>query len=352
MTSIQRSIEIKVPVHTLYNQLTQFEEYPRFMQDIESVQQLDDAHLHFTGRLEDRPIEWDAAITEQIPDQCIAWHSTNGPANGGRVELQPFGPDSSRLTFTWESELVPEPAAPAGSVKSEMSERVWADLTRLKEFVENRGGATGSWRGEIHDEQVTMRDRDAADQPGSAASEDKTGPDNNGFEAGGDKARSSEHGAATVNGLAPSDAIQLDRGSPGNPIPPSGYAPVAHGKMDQQHGQASTQTAAEQRNDSAGSVVQSAMLSDTNSNRGQANSSMQSDYSLSQNGEEKASDDAAMGGQFSIAEEVNLDQQSSQARSVGQMPGNDGEADQSDAPHADAIGKAIQQNPDKGTAQQ
>ena len=83
MSKVEKSIEVKVPVRTAYNQWTQFEEFPRFMEGVESVQQLDDERLHWRAEIGGRTVEWDAQITEQIPDTRIAWRSTNGAKNAG-----------------------------------------------------------------------------------------------------------------------------------------------------------------------------------------------------------------------------------------------------------------------------
>jgi uncharacterized membrane protein len=168
MATVQQSIEVKVPVHTAYNQLTQFEEYPRFMEDVESVRQLDDTHLHWTTKMANRPVEWDAEITEQEPDRCIAWHNTSGPTNAGKVEVQELGPDTAQVTFTLHSEPQQLPGSMSGYTEEELAQRLRQDLARLKDFIEAHGSETGGWRGEVHDADVTMRDRGARDHSGGA----------------------------------------------------------------------------------------------------------------------------------------------------------------------------------------
>lgn len=151
MTRIQQSVEIGVPVHVAYNQMTQFEDYPHFMQGVDSVQQIDDTHLHWVTKASDRALEWDAEITEQQPDRCIAWQNTSGPAFGGRVDVQPVGNDTARVTLTLESGQ----DAGLGSGEAEMADRVRQDLSRLKQFLETRGSETGAWRGEVHAAQAS-----------------------------------------------------------------------------------------------------------------------------------------------------------------------------------------------------
>ena len=84
MASIEKNIEVDVPVRTAYNQWTQFEEFPRFMEGVVEVRQLDDTHLHWKATVGGKELEWDAVITEQLPDQRIAW-TADGEAPAGCV---------------------------------------------------------------------------------------------------------------------------------------------------------------------------------------------------------------------------------------------------------------------------
>lgn len=138
MATVQQSIDIRVPVHTAYNQLTQFEDYPQFMEDVDAVRQIDDTHLHWKGMMSNRAVEWDAEISEQEPDRCIAWHNTSGPSNSARVEVQALGQDASRVTVTLESEPQQVPGSPAGNSEQELAQRLKTELARLKDFVERR----------------------------------------------------------------------------------------------------------------------------------------------------------------------------------------------------------------------
>lgn len=224
MARIQQSIDVGVPVHVVYNQLTQFEDYPRFMQDVETVHQLDDTHLHWSAKMSYQPLEWDSEIVEQIPDRCIAWRNDGGPMQAGKVELQPVGDDKARVIMTVECDPALVPAERSGNPEEMIAQRIEDDLARLKQFVEERGAETGAWRGEVHDAQV---------------------------------AQGAEDGIGKTVG----------------------------------------RTAAEQR-DSA-----------------QSGERTQSPASLSQ-----SPDDDAEDGRYSVAEEQSFDQQSNQARRVGQMP--------------------------------
>jgi hypothetical protein len=144
MTRVQQSIEISVPVHTAYHQLTQFEDYPHFMQDVETVHQLDDTHLRWSTKLSYQTLEWDAEITEQLPDRCIAWRNLSGPSKAGKVELQPLGSEKARVTFTMECEPSEILAAPEGNAEAVMAQQLEQDLARFKAFIETRGAQAGS----------------------------------------------------------------------------------------------------------------------------------------------------------------------------------------------------------------
>src|SRR5919112_5065753 len=98
MASVEKSIEGTLPVRTVYNQWTQFEEFPQFMEGVEEVRQLDDTRLHWRATIAGKTEEWDAVITEQVPDQVIAWTSTSGAENSGAIRFTPVGPDSTRVT--------------------------------------------------------------------------------------------------------------------------------------------------------------------------------------------------------------------------------------------------------------
>jgi hypothetical protein len=298
MATIQQSIEIKVPVRTAYNQLTQFEEYPQFMQEVEAVQQIDDTHLHWTTMMSNRPVEWDAEITEQQPDRCIAWHNISGPPTAGKVEVEALGSDASRVIFTLQAEPQQIPGSSFGNSEEEMAQRLRSDLERFKDFIEARA-ETGAWRGEIHDAQVAMRDRDARAQ------------------ATGNPSASSAGYAAGSEGWSGEED-------------PS--APVA----------SSSRTSAEQRNESTGATSsrRAPSQSDAGPDNTPVNEATQSDYSLS-----KASDDDSdSDGRFSVAEEVNLAQQSDSARRIGQMPKDNG-TEQFSESASEAMGEAMHRDP-------
>jgi len=145
---IESSIDVNVPVSTAYNQWTQFEDFPRFMKHVENVRQLDDKRLHWKVDLGGKVREFDAEIVEQLPDKRIAWRSTSGARHAGVVTFHRLSDTKSRvmLQIEYEPEGVIEKVGSAVGVPEIDTER---DLKRFVEFVEQRGGATGAWRGSI-----------------------------------------------------------------------------------------------------------------------------------------------------------------------------------------------------------
>jgi uncharacterized membrane protein len=148
MATVEESIEVNVPVSTAYNQWTQFEDFPRFMEGVESVRQMDDTHLHWVAEIGGERREWDAEITEQQPDARIAWKATGGHGNSGVVTFKPVEQNSTMITVRMEhvTEGLKEQL---GSALGADSRRVKGDLERFQEFVESRGRETGAWRGEV-----------------------------------------------------------------------------------------------------------------------------------------------------------------------------------------------------------
>ena len=148
MAEVKESIEVSVPVSTAYNQWTQFEEFPTFMENVESVTQLDDTHLRWIAEIGGKREEWKAEITHQEPDKVVAWRAIEGRENSGRIEFEPLVPDRTRIdvTMTWE----PEGFVEATADKVGVSDRaVRVDLERFKELIESRGAETGAWRGQV-----------------------------------------------------------------------------------------------------------------------------------------------------------------------------------------------------------
>jgi uncharacterized membrane protein len=164
MEQIQKEFDIDCPVHTVYNQWTQFEEFPRFMEGIKEVRQLDDTHLHWRATIAGKDKEWDAQITEQVPDQHITWRSTSGAANAGMVHFEPLGTNRTRvlLRMEYEPEGFVESVGDAVGVVSAKVERA---VEKFKDLVEQRGQETGAWRGEVHGGQK-VNPADVPPKPG------------------------------------------------------------------------------------------------------------------------------------------------------------------------------------------
>jgi uncharacterized membrane protein/CBS domain-containing protein len=145
---VETSAQVHVPVHEAYNQWTQFEEFPRFMQGVDEVRQLDDTHLRWVASVGGHQHQWDARITEQEPDRVVAWRAIGGKHNAGRVSFASL--DSQTTQVTVELEYQPEGIGEElGSALGLASRRVKGDLDRFKELIETRGSASGSWRGTV-----------------------------------------------------------------------------------------------------------------------------------------------------------------------------------------------------------
>jgi uncharacterized membrane protein len=151
MANIERSIDVNVPVRTAYNQWTQFEEFPKFMEGVQEVKQLDDKHMHWRANIAGKEEEWDAVVTEQEPDMRVAWTNTTGARNAGVVTFHRLDDNKTRvmLQLDYEPEGVIENV---GSALGFVERRVEGDLQRFKEFIESRGSETGAWRGTIEQE--------------------------------------------------------------------------------------------------------------------------------------------------------------------------------------------------------
>lgn len=156
MPTIEKSIQVNVPVNKAYNQWTQFEDFPEFMEGIKEVRQLDDTHLHWVAEVAGKNKEWDAEISEQIPDERIAWHSTTGARNAGVVTFHRIDDATTRimLQMDYEPEGVIENVGDAVGV---VTRRVEGDLERFKDFIEAIGHETGAWRGQVKQGQPQPR---------------------------------------------------------------------------------------------------------------------------------------------------------------------------------------------------
>src|SRR4029079_10228877 len=147
-TTIEQSIDLDVPVRAAYDQWTRFEEFPQFMKGVEEIQQLDHRHLHWVDELGGTRHEWDAEITEQLPDERVAWRNTDGKDNAGVVTFHKLDEQRSRVMV--QMDLLPEGIKEkVGDKLGAPDRRVKGDLKRFKELIESNGSESGSWRGEV-----------------------------------------------------------------------------------------------------------------------------------------------------------------------------------------------------------
>jgi uncharacterized membrane protein len=148
MSTIEQSIQIEAPVRAVYDQWTQFEEFPQFMEGVDEVAQLDDTHLHWKTSFAGKEHEWDAEVTEQIPDERVAWKSTSGTTNAGVVTFHRLDDHTTKVMvqMDWEPDGMAETLGGAVGVDDR---RVKGDLDRFKDLIESRGAASGGWRGEV-----------------------------------------------------------------------------------------------------------------------------------------------------------------------------------------------------------
>ena len=148
MERIEKTVEVDCPVRAVYDQWTQFEEFPRFMDGVKDVTQLDDTHVHWHAEIWGKDKEWDAEITEQIPDERIAWRSTSGVRNSGVVTFRKITDSRTRVMLQMDYDpqsLVEKVADAGGAVKLTTK----GNLKRFKKLLETRGQETGAWRGTI-----------------------------------------------------------------------------------------------------------------------------------------------------------------------------------------------------------
>jgi hypothetical protein len=150
MRTSETTVVVDLPVRTVYDQWTQFEEFPEFMEHVDEVRQLDDAHLHWKASIYGVVREWDAEITEQVPDKRISWRAIDGTQNAGQVAFEPVERDKTKVTLALvvDPHGIGEKFATATGI---VADRAEADLKDFKRFIEDRESETGAWRGRIVD---------------------------------------------------------------------------------------------------------------------------------------------------------------------------------------------------------
>jgi uncharacterized membrane protein len=149
VSTVTEFVDVDVPVRTAYNQWTQFEDFPQFMDGVNEIRQLDATHTHWKTEIGGVKREFDAEITEQLPDERVAWKSTEGEQQAGVVTFHRLDDTHTRVTVQMDYDpqgLVEK----AGSAIGAVGHRVKGDLRRFKDYIEQRGGVeSGAWRGQI-----------------------------------------------------------------------------------------------------------------------------------------------------------------------------------------------------------
>lgn len=148
MSTVMESIDVSVPVHTAYNQWTQFETFPEFMGGVEKITQIDETRTHWTTKIAGVEREFDAEITEQHPDERVAWKSVDGKQHAGVVTFHRLSDEETKVTvqLDWATEGLIEKA---GAAIGADDRQIKKDLERFKAFIESRGTETGAWRGDV-----------------------------------------------------------------------------------------------------------------------------------------------------------------------------------------------------------
>ena len=152
MPKIEEAIEVQVPVQQAYDQWTQFEDFPKFMDGIQSVQQLDDTHVEWVAEIRGESRQWTTEITEQRPDEKVAWKTIEGEVkNDGIVTFEPMGDAQTRVNVQMDVEGDSTAENVAGDLLGIVKKQVHGDLERFKQLIESRDEETGAWRGEVQD---------------------------------------------------------------------------------------------------------------------------------------------------------------------------------------------------------
>ena len=220
MTSkVEKSIEVEAPLQRVYNQWTQFEQFPEFMGGVEEVKQLSDTTLHWTAKIAGVTREWDAEILEQVPDRKVAWAATTGTTNAGSVYFESLGTNRTavRLVLEYDPEGFVEKVGDRLNIVSRQAQN---DLEKFKEFIEGSDSETGAWRGTV--------DRDDAEDRSGSGEGETTAADAD------PPASTGATGAGTPTAMADSPGV------PGVPGVPGGGAGTP--ASDPAHGQAERAT--------------------------------------------------------------------------------------------------------------
>lgn len=149
MAQVLDSIDVNVPVTVAYNQWTQFESFPHFLSFVDEITQVSDTLTHWKVTIAGAQREFDAEITEQHPDERVAWNSVGGEVNhAGVVTFHRLSDTESRVTvqIDWEAAGIVEKVGAALGIDDHA---IKSDLKNFKKFIEDAHAATGAWRGDV-----------------------------------------------------------------------------------------------------------------------------------------------------------------------------------------------------------
>ncbi|MFE1251536.1 SRPBCC family protein [Streptomyces sp. NPDC058735] len=149
MSTVKETVEVDVPVHTAYNQWTQFEEFPNFMEGVEEIRQVDDRHNHWTTKIAGVRREFDTEIVDQLVDERVTWRTTSGDIHQrGSVRFERVDDTHTRVELVMDIETSGA-AEKAADMTGTIDRRIKGDMKRFKQYIEERGAESGAWRGRI-----------------------------------------------------------------------------------------------------------------------------------------------------------------------------------------------------------
>lgn len=194
MTKVERSIEVNVPISVAYRKLNEFEEFPRFMKGVHSVHQLDESHLHWRAEKGGKEMEWDAEITENIPEKCIAWRNTSGPRNEGRVEFQALDQDKTKISLYMDADEASLHHPYSLYSDSPQDE---GDLARFKKMIESQMHTASGYTG-THGTTASGSTTPTGNATGAGSATDRAGASAGGTGASSSSASERKSGQGTA----------------------------------------------------------------------------------------------------------------------------------------------------------
>jgi uncharacterized protein YndB with AHSA1/START domain len=165
-TKVEETVVVNLPVTTVYNQWTQFEEFPHFMGGIKQITQLSDDRLEWVAEIGGIRRQWEARILEQVPDRKVSWAATEGATNAGTVSFEDLGGTTRvNLVLEYEPEGLVEKV---GDKLNVVENQAKADLQKFKTFIESESYSTGAWRGTVAGQPGTPTVEDAEQSRGDS----------------------------------------------------------------------------------------------------------------------------------------------------------------------------------------